>query len=245
MSSIVKRKIKGQIYLYESTSYRNENGQPRNNQICIGKIDPQTGESVYNKTYRLRMLQKGIVLQQKFSVNDIQQSTIKELGAFYLYKCIAEETGLLTILKQNLSDCWDLVFNLACYLVSTGEPVMYCENWVLKTETLPCNSMSPSRISELLQTISSKQRSNFYEQWAIYRSEQEYLALDITSISSYSELIADVEWGYNRDKEKLPQINLCLLQGEKSGLPVFQTEYSGSLKDVSTLKTTLSLASGV
>jgi transposase len=71
------------------------------------------------------------------------------------------------------------------------------------------------------------------------------MALDITSISSYSEFIGDVEWGYNRDNEKLPQINVCMLFGEDSGLPIFQTTYSGSLTDVSTLKTTLQLASGL
>jgi transposase len=47
------------------------------------------------------------------------------------------------------------------------------------------------------------------------------------------------EWGHNRDNEKLPQINICMLFGEKSRLPVYQTLYSGSLSDVSTLKSTL------
>ncbi len=66
--------------------------------------------------------------------------------------------------------------------------------------------------------------------------------LDITSTSSYSELIQDVEWGYKRDKEQLAQINLCMLMGENltSRLPIDQVVYSGSLKDVTTLKTTLS-----
>ena len=36
-----------------------------------------------------------------------------------------------------------------------------------------------------------------------------------------------------------------MLLGEKSGLPVIQSVYSGSLKDVSTLKTTLQLASNI
>jgi transposase len=36
-----------------------------------------------------------------------------------------------------------------------------------------------------------------------------------------------------------------MLLGEQSRLPVFQTTYSGSLKDVSTLKATLQLASGI
>ena len=56
---------------------------------------------------------------------------------------------------------------------------------------------------------------------------------------SISELIGDIEWGYNRDGEHLPQTNLCLLMGGISHLPVYQTSYSGSLKDVSTLKTTM------
>ena len=129
---------------------------------------------------------------------------------------------------------------LACYLVSSGDPFLYCESWIRETECLPVGSMSSQRISELLSDLTNNEREAFYQAWCQLRSEQEYLALDITSISSYSELIDDVEWGYNRDHEPLPQINLCMLMGEKSKLPIYQTIYSGSLKDVSTLNTTLS-----
>ena len=101
-------------------------------------------------------------------------------------------------------------------------------------------SLSSQRISELLAAVRPEEREGFFKSWCSYRSEQEYLALDITSISSYSELIDDVEWGYNRDDEKLPQINMCMLMGETSHLPVYHTVYSGSRKDVSTLRTTLS-----
>jgi hypothetical protein len=48
------------------------------------------------------------------------------------------------------------------------------------------------------------------------------------------------EWGYNRDGEDLKQVNICMLFGEDSKLPVYQTPCSGSLGDVSTLKTTIS-----
>jgi transposase len=58
-------------------------------------------------------------------------------------------------------------------------------------------------------------------------------------------LIGDVAWGYNRDGEKLPQINVCMLVGEKSKLPIFSIVYNGAIKDVSTLKTTLEVASGL
>lgn len=44
-----------------------------------------------------------------------------------------------------------------------------------------------------------------------------------------------MEYGYNRNHEDLPQVNLAMLFGEDSRLPVFSRIYPGSIKDVSTL----------
>jgi hypothetical protein len=71
------------------------------------------------------------------------------------------------------------------------------------------------------------------------RAGRNTLRLPSPVFRPYSQLFDEVEWGYNRDHEQLPQINLCLLMGARSRLPIYQTIYSGSLKDVSTLKTTL------
>ena len=90
-----------------------------------------------------------------------------------------------------------------------------------------------------------RERIDFFRKWSKLISERECFALDITSVSSYSKQISDCEWGHNRDNEKLPQINLCLLLGEKSRLPVFQTYYNGSLSDVVTLEATLNEFIGV
>jgi hypothetical protein len=247
--AIVKQFVKGHAYLYESKSYRNEEGKPRNQKTIIGKIDPNTGTPIYKKEYIERMEFEGtpVELQSEtnYPVSAIRKSNVKSYGGFYLYSQIASKSGLLNILRNVFPECWQQILNIACYLVSSGEPVMYCGDWVEQTESFTCNRMSPSAISSLFKTIRVGERNEFFRKWAKHRCEQEYLALDITSVSSYSELISSVEWGYNRDKEKLAQINLCLLMGEKSGLPVFQTVYNGSLKDVSTLKTTLKLASSL
>jgi len=248
MSSIVPVKVGKYTYLYESTSYRDENGQPRNKRKSIGKIDPKTGEYVYKPEYLERIASAGTPVEvspeavqpePSFSVNDIQQSSIRDYGAFYLYKKLSEQIGLLDALQKALPDCWEEVFNLAAYLVSTGDPFIYCEDWLASTEAYPVGSMSSQRISELLAGITKDEQDDFYRHWCSVRSESEYLALDITSASSYSKLIESVEWGYNRDGEKLPQINICLLMGHTSRLPIYQTVYSGSLKDVTTLRTTI------
>ena len=39
MTTIIKRKINNTTYVYEQTSYRDKNGNPRNKQICLGKLD--------------------------------------------------------------------------------------------------------------------------------------------------------------------------------------------------------------
>jgi transposase len=174
-----------------------------------------------------------------FSENDIRSSTIRNYGSFYLYRELAEQIGLLAVLQEALPSCWKEVFNLASYLISTGDPFSYCEDWLESTEALPVGSMSSQRISELLAGIEQLDRDRFYHLWSSHRSELEYLALDITSASSYSELIESVERGYNRDGEKLPQINICLLMGYESRYPIYQSVYSGSLKDVTTLNTTI------
>jgi hypothetical protein len=248
--TVVKQKVNGHTYLYESKSYRNEEGKPRSKKTIIGKIDPATGNAIYKKEYLDRMKAAGTPIDQpqtetSYPESAVRNSKVKSYGAFYLYDQIAAKTGLLNILRDVFPEDWRQLLNIACYLLSSGEPVMYCGDWAEQTESYTETRMSPTAISGLFKSVSVGERNEFYSQWATYRCEQEYLALDITSVSSYSELINCVEWGYNRDKEKLAQVNLCLLMGEESGFPVFQTLYSGSLKDVSTLKTTLKLASSL
>lgn len=245
MSSIVKQKVGNHTYLYESVSYRNEDGKPRNKRTPIGKLDPQTGNPIYKPDYMNRMVKKGTPIElpqpseKSFTTADIQQSTILEIGAFHLYRQLAERSGLLETIKGAFPHCWEEVFTLAAYLVTSGDPYAYCEDWIATTETFDVGKMTSQRISDLLKVITPEDRDRFYSSWCSLRSELEYLALDITSVSSYSELIDSVEWGYNRDNDRLQQINICMLMGYQSRLPIYQSVYSGSLKDVSTLQKTI------
>jgi transposase len=133
---------------------------------------------------------------------------------------------------------------LSYYLISTGEAMMYCQNWLGDVEGLPVTLSSPA-ISKLMASINDEQINNFYSIWGQLRNEIELLALDITSISSYSTQLTKVEYGYNKEHDKLRQINACLLFGQTSMLPIFFKPYPGSIKDVSTLKATLATVYGL
>ena len=62
---------------------------------------------------------------------------------------------------------------------------------------------------------------------------------DITSISSYSRENELVEYGYSRDHEDLPQINLGLIVDSGSHLPLHYHVHDGDIHDVTTLKQVL------
>jgi hypothetical protein len=246
LASIIHCNVKGITYLYESTGYRDkiDGGKVKNIRKLIGKIDKATGEPIYKPEYLARMRLEGAPIelssnQKQFSVDDIKNSLTRDYGLFYLLNSIAERNGLMSSLESASPEHWKKIFTLAEHLVSNGDPFMYCQEWLENTVSLDCGDLSSQRISELLSNISFAERETFYKNWAAKVAENDYLALDITSTSSYSELIPEVEWGYNRDGEDLPQVNLCMLFGENSRLPVYQTAYSGSLKDVSTLQSTL------
>jgi hypothetical protein len=250
MASITRQHVGKYTYLYESVSFRDELGRPRNKKTKIGKLDLKTGLPVYLPEYLERMAAQGTPVEvpqlpEKEPENDwnkvVEQTldSVKSYGAFHLFHELAKENGLLELLREVFPDKCNEIFSLASFLVESNEPVMYCEDWASRTATLPIGTLSSQRISELLSEITVEQRNAFYQAWNQRNQEDGYIALDITSISSYSQLMKSCEWGYNRDHENLPQINLCMLFGEESMLPVYQTAYTGSLKDVTTLQTTL------
>jgi transposase len=166
-----------------------------------------------------------------------KQFSVKKIGQKYILDMVIGDTGIQPILQNIFPSIWDKIITLAYYLINDQSAVMYCQDWIEENETLLSkDSMQSQRISELFLEISNDQIMQFWNSWAALRNENEYLALDITSISSYSNLISELEFGHNRDEERLPQLNLCMLFGEKSALPVFSSFYTGSLNDVTILR---------
>jgi transposase len=261
MSSVTKQRVGKYTYLYESESYWDaQKKRPDNKKTRIGKIDLLTGEPVYTKEYLAKLVSIGEsvvgmrlwdrALEVRGMINSsfengasIAQAVIdsvKDFGVVYFLQRLSESIGLLAILHDAIPNVWQELLCLAYYLVAADKPVMYCEEWVASNAGLDVGSMSSQRISDLLTAFGCQQRNSFYSSWYKLIREKEYIALDITSVSSYSEQIEACEWGYNRDGEDMTQVNICMLFGETSKLPVYQTIYSGSLRDVSTLKATIS-----
>lgn len=227
-----KQKINGKTYVYQAIAvWDKDKKRSKQKRIYIGRED-DNGNFIPNKRYHeLNASPDSVSLAP--SLPSIL--TTKDYGDVHLLRHIAEETGLLSVLKSVFPTSYNDILNCAMHIVINNNALHLCKQWAESAWEVDETKLSSQRISELLRTLDDNSQMNFYRKWALLRQEREYLAYDITSISSYSELIEQVEHGYNRDGEDLPQINLAMLFGEETKLPVFCRTYPGSIRDVSTL----------
>ncbi|MFW6181106.1 MAG: IS1634 family transposase, partial [Spirochaetota bacterium] len=209
--------------MYESQSYWDkEKRAPRSKMIYLGKEDPVTKQ----------IIPPGKKWTPRLS---------RDYGNIFLLKEISSKIGLTEILTAAFPDEWKQLLMCVFFEVSEGKPLYLCSTWLESTYTDLVDELASQRISELLKSVGEnlQGRLEFSRLWAERRWDDKFIVFDITSISSYSKLIDLVEWGYNRDKEKLPQINLGIVFGQPSLLPIFYNLYQGSIRDVSTLENIL------
>lgn len=229
-STVHVKAANGTVYVYGNISYWDKQTKTtKHNRKCIGHIDANTGEVVPNR-------KKGT---QGKSATKKKHCGVSGIGISLLLDHIAKETGLRDTLRRTFKDDWRQILTCAYYLVSEGTALSRIESWSAANRSPYPDILTSQRISELLVRIADGRQQGFFSQWIDHNRNDEYYAMDITSVSSYSELNDFVRFGYNRDKEKLPQINLLMVSGEKSHLPLYYRVLPGSIKDVNTLVETL------
>jgi transposase len=222
MPYIVEQAVKGHIYLYSVESYWDKDKkQPRQRRTYIGKKDPDSGTLVP-------------------AADGIRDA--REFGNVFLLQCIAEQLGLIDILTSVFPDAWKEILAIAFYRICENRALYLCGPWLDTVWLKEPVSLPSPRISEFLAQLghTSVYRERFFRQWSQrYRNSDQFIVFDTTSISSYAKGIDFVEWGYNRDHETLPQINLGVIYAEPAALPLCYTVYPGSIHDVTTLRNTV------
>lgn len=217
----------GITYVYESTSYWDkEKKQPRNKQICVGKLDPISKELIPSK--RLKP-------EQAVARDPAVTASASIVGPLMILDSITTKLGLGKLLKACFPNDHQQIQMMAYYLVAHGGPLSHCEAWSKSHAPELAESLASQRISEILCAITMNEKQSFCTQWMNQVLEDDYLCYDITSISSYSELNEYIKYGHNRDKEKLPQLNLAMLFGQRGRLPVYFHQLPGNITDVTTL----------
>jgi len=230
--------INGIEYVYEYDSKWNSDkkyGTHKRN--YIGKN--VNGEFVPNKKYTLQMKLEEAKKKSPASV-PLTDCSRSFYGATYLFDAIGEKLGITADLKKCFPDTYEQLLSIAYYLIlEDRNPLSRFPKWAA-THGHPFGVNIPSqKSSELFASISEDAKQDFFLLQSKRRLEKEFLAYDTTSVSSYLKTLKQVKYGKNKEHDPLPQLNIALLFGEESGLPVYYRKLPGNISDVKTIQNML------
>ena len=169
-------------------------------------------------------------------------------GPELVFGAITKKYRLETIVKKAFPDqTASDVLSLAWYIASEGSALVNSDVWLDTFENPRGYGMTSQDITRLLDRVTYDGMMTFYKLWPAQatreRKKGTKVLYDLTSISYYGSDINLADWGYNRDHEKLPQVNYALLCLRDTAIPLFAWPLTGSVNDVRTLENTLQFMS--
>jgi transposase len=230
-------KVKNGIeYWYEETPYYDkEKKQIRHKSKYLGRnVDGQP----------VRMRSAPDEVKEKTKKKTVEVKSSFDYGSVSVLQSIMEELNLDRYLdallpSSEVSMVRALAFNRIIRPTAMKNVDSWYEGTALALDT-PKINLTSQRVSELLCRLGeSNIPDRFMSQLIEGTGTKSTLIYDITSLSSYSQLINLLEYGYNREGETLPQINMSLILDKDKGIPVMYDIFPGSISDVSTLSGTL------
>jgi len=209
------------------------------------------GYSTHKRTYIGKMVDGVFVPNAKYQLTEALAESQAErrgpvpvtsysrlfCGATALFDAIGEELGITEDLRECFPETWKQILSLAYFLIlEDRNPLSRFPRWASNHRHPFAEAIPSQRSSDLFGSISEDAKQRFFLAQTKRRTETEYLAYDTTSISSYSTMIKQVRYGKNKDHDPLPQINLALLYGQSSRLPVYYRKLPGNMSDVATVR---------
>tara|TARA_B100000614_G_scaffold188802_1_gene169794 strand:+ start:287 stop:2092 length:1806 start_codon:yes stop_codon:yes gene_type:complete len=261
MSFIVKQpRSNGRIHLFLAESYRVESkAYPVQKRTYLGVLDSAATELLLARNANepspevIKLLQdKGISFSgRRFSRKElridkldkaIKSSSCLEIGRIALLEHLALKSGLLASLNASFgAEDARRIFAAAAYECCEGGALCRLQDWIEDTSLHEeAMALSASSVTRLCQSAGANLsgRNDFFREWFKASGNPRALVSDTTSISSYAEKLSLVEWGYNRDQDSLPQVNLNMVYSRETHTPLYYRLIFGSVPDVCTLTAT-------
>jgi transposase len=224
MGSVFFIERNGQRYAYNSTSRRVPGKKnPVTDKTYLGKVDPITGK---------------IIPKESRKRPDTEYA--KLYGAVCLLDHVQEGMGICRDLDEAFFGRGDNILGAAMSQVidpSSFDDIHYVVDGSVIQEKLSLKGkLSPAVMSDLSKEVGGSLycMDKFFGMRVAATTTESY-AIDLTSISSYSQMDGWTEWGKNRDGEELRQINVAMVT-DASGIPTMFKMLPGSIADMATLK---------
>ena len=225
----------GKTYAYRSTSHRVPGKKnPVSTNEYLGVVDPETGEIIPKKVRADPSQSEGTdaVAGEMYALR---------YGSVVFLDAVQRSLHIEEDLNRSFPDLGRKI--LATAMAQVLEPSVMDEIHLTMEESVISGflqlrgDLSPPVLSEMTRDIGMSlvsMETFFDERYA--RQKGDTFAIDITSESTYGNLGGWAEWGYNRDHERLKQVN-WLLVTDSEGIPMGFQMLPGSVADITTLRT--------
>ena len=166
------------------------------------------------------------------------------VGDGHVLFSVATQTQLAALVEESFgAEDGPVLMALALHQAAEGRAVYLAADWLDDREVLPAargERLQTDQVYPLIAAAGADQarQERFFRGWIAASGRPEALIYDITSISTYARDLELAEYGYNRDGDSLPQINLALVSDSGTARPLWYRPRPGSIPDVSTLKLT-------
>lgn len=245
----------GVTYIYWGHSfYSKEKKCTQNSKVSIGKIN-ERGEFEPNKNFLAmspnEQMSTGLIekpyIVSRNTKNDSEDiingvvSRTKFYGWISVLEKVAQEENVTQALKQIFPNSYTTIMNLVESAMTVNSTMYNNRKFHASYWDFARRLISRNEIDEVLKEADSK-KSAFFDEFEKTRPESErysVCAVDSTSYSTYSALLELARYGYNKEHDKLEQLNLLVVCEEETGIPLFYRSVQGNVTDKKVLKATL------
>lgn len=221
----------GDIYVYEVTELYNPKKR-YNEQISsklLGKIPKGSKDSEIVATRPRKAPAKEPVSASRVNI-----------GVMDILEWIGKASGI----DDDIYSCADkgtaqkLISIARFWMANPDKPIRRIEEWQIMHQVPYVNGLSEDVCYNLMQqlgqdiTVSQK----YFRCRANRAPSRASIAVDSTTYSSYSDLLNDVRYGYNKDGNGLASIKLMTLFSTKDQQPIAFMRQPGNIPDVISVK---------
>lgn len=239
-TSILKEHRKnGEIYVWERrTQYSKEKKYTVElGRTLLGKIlkDDETETVVPTRPKK-----KTVKTEAKDIGKDTVAATKQHVGLTDILKWIGKESGITDDLELccDIGTAQKLETIAQFWLSNQGDRLRRIEKWQILHETPYCGELTKSILHNLFVDIGNDAslRQGYFKARANRCDPKSALALDSTTVSSYSNNLHQARQGFNKDGDGLDTVKLVTLYDLEKSQPIAYAKQPGNLADVASIQ---------
>lgn len=215
----------GREYVYMYTRFfRTGEGKPSNESVAVGALTDGDDRVMHPNDNYLRIYRVAA---------PGRESSLARVGYTAVVDSAFGDLGLSEALEAAFGEKEaKRIRTVAAYMAKKGSVLsnidVFCERERFRDSQ---EVITSQRASEIVRGVTAGRMRGFYREWVPRAAGDGYVCYDVTSISTWSRMMEEAEYGYNRDHERLPQLNLGLFHSEGTGYPIYLDKYNGSVND--------------